>query len=172
MLTNPGPRGLGSVYYCMHLGGRCSSQSASVSQDQHEKLHLKLALSRGRDAEQRLQSANALRQRDLEDLGKKVLQPRTPCRRGGSFASTSGATSTGPSHRASMAAPQPHQVSADALDAALSAAVAAHARAPDLAAVRKAAVLRRRNLQRQLTSISMVHILRPANCLLPCLPSL
>lgn len=125
-------------------------------------LRVELALSRGLEAEQRLQHAEALPQRAAEELDTKVqysLQPQTPSRRGGSFASTSGTSSRGPSRRSSTAAPQPQRLSAEALAAVLAAALAARARAPDLAAVREAAVLRRRNLQRQLTGISTVHTL-------------
>ena len=133
-----------------------------MPQEQHERLRLERLLSSAREAEQRLQRAQALPQRAAEESdtkGQYSLQPRTPSRRGSSFASSSGASATGPWHRASMAAPQSQRLSPDALEAELAAAVAARARAPDLAAVREAAVLRRRNLQRQLTSISTVRTL-------------
>ena len=147
----------------MHNGGFYSSWIVYVLQEQHEMLKEELALSRGREAEQRLQHAEAVPQRAAEESDTKLqpsLQPQTPSRRGGSFASTSGASSRGPSRRSSTAAPQPQRLSPDALAAALTAALAARARAPDLAAVREAAVMRRRNLQRQLTSISTVHTLK------------
>lgn len=55
-------------------------------------------------------------------------------------------------HDADKDTVQPHM----ALGDALAAAIAARARAPDLAELRQAAVARRRGLQRQLTSLSMV----------------
>ena len=135
-------------------------------------MKLERQLSTAREAEQRL--LQGFLQGGLQHLNTQAAQESGALNIGLHARSRRGsipvasAAAAGQPRRASLAASkldtdrvfmQPQRLASGDLEAALAAAVAARARAPDLAAVREAAVSRRRSLQRQLTNLSKVGLM-------------
>lgn len=138
------------VVHALLLSILCSEQ------EHHAQVVLQRRLSMAREAEQRLLLVSATLPRSR--IKSQSIQRRSIYNAVAAAASAKPRTAAGRSGAVRSEGPLAYNegLPAEALKAALAAAVAARASAPDLASVREAAVCRRRSLQRKLTTLSTV----------------